>query len=200
VKALAVVGDRRMVPWLTVAALVVTMAYADGFLMISLQGAVGAIQRTRQPLANWLRDSTLMLPVFAFAVLSALAAARRRYGPVLRRARTVLAAAMMIVVAGSVVGIGEIVASSAYDYYLQSRQLERTDSTHVHQAGGGNVNDPSNCAATCQALRSTLMVHERAVEYGGAVVLVTNLVVVGGLVALRGGRLESAAVLRRGSP
>jgi hypothetical protein len=65
------------------------------------------------------------------AVLRALAVAHRRYGPVLRKARTVLAAALLIVVAGSVVGIGEIVASSTYDYYLQSMQLERTDSTHL---------------------------------------------------------------------
>jgi hypothetical protein len=169
------------------------MAYADGFLMTSLRGAVGAIQRTQQPLISWLRDSTIMLPVFAVAVLYALAVARRRYGPVLGRARTVLAAAMLIVVAGSVVGVGAIVASTAYDYYLQSKQLERTGVTHSHQIGAANVNGPSDCPATCQALRSTLAIDERGVEYGSAVLLLTNLVLVGGVVALRGGRLESGA-------
>ncbi|MDX6249398.1 MAG: hypothetical protein QOF10_2758 [Kribbellaceae bacterium] len=189
---------RRAVPWLTVAALAITMAYADGFLMTALQGAVGAIQRTREPMVSWLRDSTITLPVFVVAVLRALAVAHRRYGPVLRKARTVLAAALLIVVAGSVVGIGEIVASSTYDYYLQSKQLERTDSTHSHQSGAANVSDHSDCAATCQALRSTLAVDERGVEYGSAVVLLTNLVLVGGVVALRGGRLDSAAARRQG--
>jgi hypothetical protein len=194
VRYFAAFPGRRAVPWLTVAALAITMAYADGFLMTALQGAVGAIQRTREPVVSWLRDSTIMLPVFVVAVLRALAVAHRRYGPVLRKARTVLAAALLIVVAGSVVGIGEIVASSTYDYYLQSKQLERTDSTHSHESGAAN----SDCAATCQALRSTLAVDERGVEYGSAIVLLTNLVLVGGVVALRGGRLDSAAARRQG--
>jgi hypothetical protein len=96
-----------------------------------------------------------------------------------------------------VVGIGEVIASSAYDYYLQSKQLQRTDSTHFHQPGAVNVDELSDCTASCQAMRSTLAVHERGVEYGSAVLLLSNLTLVGGLVALRGGRLESAAAGQR---
>ena len=83
------------------------MAYADGFWMISLRGAVGAIERTEEPFASWLRESTLVLPVFVFAVLGALTLALRWFGPVLRKSSTVLTA-LLIVAAGTAVGIAQL--------------------------------------------------------------------------------------------
>ena len=54
------------------------------------------------------------------------------------------------------------------------------------------------CAADCQAqqLHATLVLDERAVVYGSGLLLVTNLVLVAWVVALRGGRLDVAAVPR----
>src|SRR6187551_2667857 len=78
-------GRLSVVPWLTVVPLAVVLAYADGFWMITLRGAVGSIGRTGQPFVSWLRESTLLLPVFVLAVLGALALAARLFGPVLRK-------------------------------------------------------------------------------------------------------------------
>ena len=87
---------RSGVPWLTVVPLAVVLAYADGFWIISLREAVGAIERTGQPFANWLRESTLAVPLFVLAVLGALTLALRWFGPVLRKPRTVLATALLV--------------------------------------------------------------------------------------------------------
>src|SRR3954454_17464091 len=108
----------KSVPWVTVLGLAAVMAYADTFWLTSLQGAVGAIERSQDPFNQWLRGSTLVLPLFAVAVLWALSRAHRRFGPALRRPRKVAAAALLVAAAGTVVGVGEVVASSAYDYHL----------------------------------------------------------------------------------
>jgi hypothetical protein len=92
-------GRLSIIPWLTVLPLAVVMAYADGFWIISLRGAAGAIERTGQPFATWLRESTLTLPIFVIAVLGALTLAARWFGPVLRNPKTVMAAALMVVAA-----------------------------------------------------------------------------------------------------
>ena len=75
---------RLAVPWLTVLPLAIVMAYADGFWMVALRGAVGAIERTQEPFTSWWRESTLGLPLYVFAVLGALMLAMRWFGPVLR--------------------------------------------------------------------------------------------------------------------
>ncbi len=174
------VPGRPAVPWLTVVSLSVVMAYADGFWMMSLRGAVGAIERTEEPFASWLRESTLVLPAFVFAVLGALTLALRLFGPVLRRRSTVLTA-LLVVAAGTAVGIALITVSAAYDYQLQSSQLQLIGSmSHTCPEGG------------CLALQeqASLGLQMRAVGYGSGILLVTNLVLVGWVVAIRGGRLD----------
>ena len=90
-RARPVATERRLsVPWLTVLAFAAVMAYADGFWMVALRGAVGSIQRAQEPFTTWLRESTLVLPVFVFAVLGVLTLAMRRFGPELRTTRSVL--------------------------------------------------------------------------------------------------------------
>jgi hypothetical protein len=174
------IPGRPAVPWLTVVSLAVAMAYSDGFWMMTLRGAVGAIERTQEPFVSWLRESTLVLPVFAFAVLGALALALHLFGPVLRTSRTLLAA-LLIVAAGTIVGIAEIAVSSAYDYGLQSSQLQLMDSM-------GHTCAEGSCLALQQ--QATLGLQVRAVAYGSGIVLVTNLVLVGWVAAIRGGRLD----------
>ena len=178
---------RPAVPWLTVVSLSVVMAYADGFWMMSLRGAVGAIERTEEPFASWLRESTLVLPVYVFAVLGALTLALHRFGPELRKSSAVLTA-LLIVAAGTGVGIALITVSSAYDYQLQSGQLQLIDSMSHTCANGG-----------CLALQeqASLGLQMRAVGYGSGILLVTNLVLVGWVVAIRGGRLDVSRIRRR---
>src|SRR3954447_3135350 len=113
----AVTGSQS-VPWWTVLSLAVLMAYANGFWLISLRGAVGAIERTQEPFAAWLRESTAFLPVFVLAVLAALTLALRWSGPAPARKSTA-ATALLAVAAGTLAGIAEIAASSARDYRLQ---------------------------------------------------------------------------------
>ena len=170
------------VPWSTVLPLALVMAYADGFWLVSLRGAVGAIERTQGPFTTWLRESTLALPLFVFAVLGALTLASRRFGPTLRTWKSLTATALLIVAAGSLAGIAVMAASSAYDYHLQSSQLQLMASMSDTCAG-----------ATClaQQLQATLALQVHAVSYGSAILLATNTVLVGWVLALRGGQLKT---------
>jgi hypothetical protein len=189
--------DPAPVAWSTVAVLAVLMAYADGFVLTSIQGAVGAIERAQGPFAFWLRTSTLMLPLFALAVVGALVFARRRFGPSLRAPGRVVAAALVIVVAGGVVGTGELVVSTAYDYHLQSELLLTTESTHAHVVPDAQPTAPGACTGVCAAQQLQLAVDQRAARLGSALVLGVNLVLVGWVVACRGGRLETDGPARR---
>jgi hypothetical protein len=180
------------VPWLTVVALAVLMDAADTFWLTSIQGAVGAIERAQTPFASWVRTSALLLPLFLLAVLSALALARRSFRPPLRTTRTVVAAALLVVAAGTVVGTAELAVSAVYDYKVQSRHLEQVHATHpgaLHEHGG--------CTGLCAAKRATLQVDARAVSYGSAGILATNLLLVAWVIALRGGRLEPQPARRQ---
>jgi hypothetical protein len=177
---------RSAVPWLTVIPLAVVMAYADGFWVMSLRGAVGAIERSQTPFESWLRESTLLIPVFVFAVLGALTMTLRWFGPAPSKMKTVLVAGLLIVGAGTLTGVMALAASAAYDYHLQAQQL----------AGRHAM---ATCAESCrdQQLHATLALDARAVFYGIGILLVTNLVLVAWVVALRGGRVDLTATHRR---
>lgn len=173
---------RSAVPWLTVIPLALVMAYADGFWVVSLRGAVGAIERSQTPFESWLRESTLLVPAFVFAVLAALTLTLRWFAPALSRTKTRLVAGLMIVAAGTLTGVLELAASAAYDYHLQAQQLSERHAM-------------ASCAEACRAqqLHHTLALDVRAVFYGIGILLVTNLVLVAWVVALRGGRLDLTA-------
>ena len=168
------------VAWASVLPLAAALSYADGFWMTSLRGAVGAIERTQGPFASWLRESTVLLPLFATAVLGAFALAVRLFGPVLRGFRTVLATALLISLAGTAAGMAAVTASAAYDYHLQTEQLRFMDAM-------GAV-----CTGSCRAAEQQLTfdVQLRAVGYAAALLLVTNVVLVLWMLAMRGGRLR----------
>lgn len=174
---------RRAVPWATVLSLAVLMAYANGFWLTSLRGAVGAIERTQGPFASWLRESTLAVPAYVFAVLGALTLALRLFGSAPRRLR-LLMTALMVVAAGTVAGTIEMAASSAYDYHLQASQQQMMHSM-------GDTCAIANCLAAGQQASFGLQV--RATVYGSAILLVTNLAVVAWVYAIRGGRLDVAS-------
>jgi len=170
---------RLGVPWRTVLSLAAVMAYGDGFWMMALRGAVGSIERTQSPFASWLRESTLILPAFVLAVLGALTLALRWFGPVLT-ARTFAATALMVVAAGTLVGVAQIAVNSAYDYRLQSSLLQLMHVTHHSNVKG----------LVALEQQATLGLQVSAVVYGLAILLVTNLVLVALAVAFRGGRLD----------
>jgi hypothetical protein len=173
-------GRLKAVPWLTVLPLAAVLSYADGFWMTSLRGAVGAVERSQEPFLTWLRESTLTLPVFVVAVIGALALAARLFGPVLLTTKAILATALIVVVAGTLIGIYEIATSAAYDYSLQTSQAQLMSSVSDTVAGG---------MATHQN-QASLGLQVKAVGYGSGLLLVTNLIVVGWVVAIRGGQLR----------
>ncbi|GAB3875832.1 hypothetical protein GCM10028802_12650 [Terrabacter terrigena] len=168
------------VPWATVISLAAVLAFADGFWVISLRGAVGAIERTGEPFATWLRESSVTTPLYVVGVLSALTVAKRRFGPVLRGARAVISSAWLVALGASLVGAAHLVVSAAVDFRLQSGLVEHMGSMST------------TCGVDCVArLESdSFWLQARATGYGAAIVLLTNVLVVGWVVAMRGGRLR----------
>src|SRR6478672_1261357 len=137
-RAEPVATERRLtVPWLTVLPFAVVMAYADGFWMVALRGAVGSIERSQEPFTTWLREANLAIPVYLFAVLGALTLAKRWFGPVLSTARSVLLTGLLIAAAGTLVGVVQLAISSVYDFRLQSDEVVMMGSMH------------GSCNATC---------------------------------------------------
>jgi hypothetical membrane protein len=168
------------VPWVTVVSLAVVLAFADGFWVISVRGAVGAIERTGEPFATWLRESAVMTPLYVVAVLAALTLAKRRFGPVLRGARAVVASAWLVALGASLVGAAHLFVSAVVDFRLQSGLIE-----HM---GAMSTTCGVDCIARLQSDSFWLQAH--AVGYGAGLVLLTNVLVVGWMVAVRGGRLR----------
>jgi hypothetical protein len=186
-------GRLSVVPWLTVVPLAVVLAFADGFWVISLRGAVGSIERTQAPFVSWLVESTLALPVFVLAVLGALTLAARWFGPAGHKTKAVVATVLLIVAAGTLVGIGALAISSGYDYHLQSSQAPVMDpmpSTGMDSMPSMGTDSMGSIGSTPQPNHGSLALQARAVGLGSGILLVTNLALVSWVVAIRGGRLD----------
>ena len=190
--------DRPPGWWMSISVFATVLAYADGFWVTSLQGAVGAIERRQPPFERWLRDSTLMVPVYVMAVLAAVLMARRLVGHGRGKIVKFATTALLIVSLSSVVATAEVAASSTYDYHLQTRHLELQHASHTTlgaaQPGTIVPTNPSRCTGTCAVRRDTFNMHLRAVFYGSRMMLITNLVLVVWVLALRGNRLWRRAV------
>lgn len=173
-------GPPAAVPWATVLPLAVVLCLADGFWATSLRGAVGAIEHTQAPFATWLRESALLLPLFVAATVAGLLLALRRFGPAAGAAGR---AAAVGLVAGTtaLAGIAVIAVHGVSDYRLQAEQLRMMASMPGMRTG-----------ALAGQQHASLMLQVKAVGYGTLFVVVTNLLLVGWLVALRGGRLDLA--------
>jgi hypothetical protein len=187
------VRHRLRPSWVTIGLWAVVIAYVDGFWVTSLQRTVGAFERNQPPFMRWLRDSTLMLPLFVLAVWAALVLTHRWIGRNRHELVRLSAAALLVIVVTTAVSVAEVTASSAYDYQLQTRDLAQKFAGHVHSISTSSPTDGSStaqvCTGLCAAQHSTLMVHVRAVGYAGVVLLLTNIVVVAWVLALRGGKL-----------
>jgi hypothetical protein len=173
------------VPWRTVVLLAVLLAFGNGFVVTTVGVTVGAIGRTDAPFLAWLATSALTLPVFLLAVLGGLAVARRWLGPVLVRPLRVLAAAVIIAAAASLVGTAEVAVSGAYNYHLQSEQLQSNAAVHarLHHSAGASC-------LTCTAQRDTLAADIRAARIAGRVIVLVDVVIVLWVAAVAGGRLD----------
>ena len=178
-------AGRTVIPWTTVLTFAAVLATADWFWVVALRGAVGATERTREPFVSWLQGSVLLIPLFAFAVLGALALAHRWFGPVVRKRRTLLATSLLVAVAGTLAGVGALLASGAYDLRLQLSQ---------HMVMG------VQCGGSCHQLQqnATFALQVKALGIGSLILLGTNLILVFWVLALRGGRLHPGKVLRPG--
>jgi hypothetical protein len=170
---------RSAVPWSAVMTFAIAITCADWFWVMSLRMAAGHIQRTQAPFSDWLRESMLVLPVFTLAVLGAFTLALRRFGPTVSRSRAVVATGTMIVTAGTLAGIVGLVASSGFDFFLQNNELSMNDGMRAMctSAGCGNLR------------HDTFWLQVHSVGWGSLLLLATNIVVVGWIVALKAGRL-----------
>jgi hypothetical protein len=95
----------------------------------------------------------------------------------------------LVVATATIVALGVLVASAAYDYQLQSAHLAEMNAMR------------DSCGADCLVVqqRATLALQVRAVGLGGVLLLVSNLVLVALVIAMRGGRLDLVSP-RRGRP
>src|SRR5262249_15443332 len=144
--------------------------------------AVGAIERTSAPFSTWLHESTLLVPVYLAAMLVAFNVAQRRFGPRPQGIRAVSATLAMVAAAASAAGVLVLAASWCFDYRLQSAALH-----HMSAA-------PPGCDSSCLTAR----IHARgalevkALWIGLLLMLVTALVLIGLIVAFRGGDIVLA--------
>lgn len=188
---------RLQVSLLTVGLIAVPAAFAGGFIVISLQGAVGAVERVGDPFRRWVITSLLLVPIYVLAVVGALALARWWFADT-RFRRTLYATAMVTMIAAtSLAGVLTVAGSAAYDYRLQSARLERT-ATVVDELTAGSPAVAASAPGTsvqvsvctvCESRRKTLETHVRAGTLASIVTLITNTVLVLWVLALRGGTL-----------
>jgi len=173
---------RPLVPWGAVLPVAVVLAFADGFWATSLRVAVGAIERSQTPFRSWLVESAVLLPLFAFAVLAALVLASRRFGS-RPRGRRLVATWLLVSVGGTLVGAAVLVANQVFDYRLQLAAVQMMGSMD------------GRCVGACveSSAHATLALQLRAFAAGSGILLVTNVLLVGWLLALQGGRWNLAA-------
>ncbi|MGA8996144.1 MAG: hypothetical protein WB441_17740, partial [Nocardioidaceae bacterium] len=191
--ALAPVEGRRdgvpgtgVVPWATVLPLAVALTYADGFWLVALRGATGSVARTQTPFTSWLHESTLALPLFVLAVLGVLTLAGHWFGPAPRTLRRLAATALLLTAAGTLAGAALLAANAAYDYHLQVAQLGMMG-TMGGTCVGSCTDIPRHAAAGLQL---------RTVGLGVPILLLTSLLAVAWVLALRGGGLVLARPAR----
>ncbi len=181
----AALRGRVRLPWGFVAGVAVTLALANAFVIVAVQGAIGAIERAQSPFTSWLRLAAILVPVFALAVTLALARADRRG----RRTATIV---LLVAAVSAAVGIVVLIISTAYDYHLQSQLLAKSSSLHTHLIGAsGATNSAYDDGAWSPEQRDTLLTDVRGAGLGGVVLLAGNLFLVAWVTALRGGQLDA---------
>src|SRR5262245_62159779 len=179
---------RARVAWSHVLPFAIVLGFANCFWIIVLRGAVGAIERTSAPFSTWLHESTLLVPVYLAAVLVAFHVAQRWFGPRPHGIRAVSATLALVAAAASAAGTLLLAASSWFDYRLQSADLHHMSAAHP------------GCDSSCLTARihATGALEVKARWIGLLLMLVTDLVLIGLIVAFRGGDIVLARPPRSG--
>jgi uncharacterized membrane protein YhdT len=186
--------DPRPARWPTVIVLGVVLAYADGYVLVALTGAVGAIERTNHPFPAWLQESAILVPLFILAELLVLRFVRRRTGPTFRSRKAVLVSALLLALAGTFAGTLGITASAAYDFSLQTKLID-FDAQFMDQNGdplvtAGSTVARGNCnSMICDEQRFSLATDLRGIGIAVPLLLGINIVMMGWVLAGFGGRL-----------
>jgi hypothetical protein len=184
--------DRRTarVSWSHVLPLAVVLAFANGFWIVTLRGAVGAIERTSAPFSTWVRESTLLVPVYVVAVLAAFMLAQRWFGPRPRGMRANAATIGLVAGCATAAGVVLQMASGWFDFLLQRGDLRHMGSMHM------------TCDATCttERIQATLNLELKGVLVALVMMAVTDLVLVALVVAFRGGDVVLARSPKPRSP
>ncbi|NUR06137.1 MAG: hypothetical protein HOQ45_03910, partial [Nocardioidaceae bacterium] len=167
----------RVTPWATAVPLAVVLALVDGFWVVAVRGAVGAFERNEGPFTSWLLQSVFTLPLFLLAVLGGLQAARW-----LRSRHTLLAPALLVAGTATLAGAVALIADAGWNLNVQLQ----------HLGGNGGMGGMGGlCDTVCQGKRydHTIALQVHGVEWGVLILLAANLITVGWLMALRGGRM-----------
>jgi hypothetical protein len=186
--------DPRPARWRTVIAIGIVLAYADGYVLVALTGAVGAIQRTHHPFSAWMEEAPVLVPFFVLGELVVLWFVRRRRGPEPMPWKPAVVVALLLAVGSTVVGAVAVSASAAYDYRLQTELIDFS-SQFSDQVGdplikAGATVARGNCnTMTCDEERFSLATDLRGVGVGAPALLGINIVLVGWIIAAFGGRL-----------
>jgi hypothetical protein len=170
--------ETKRVAWPAVVVLAVLLASIDGFWSVSLRGAVGSIRNTQHPFATWIHDSLLAVPLLVFAVLAAVVLAAR-LGQGRRHAHATLRAWFLIASLATLPGALLLAGQGWSDYTLQAAGLGMSGSMSGTCFGG--------CLERMQ--QAAAGVQLQALGAGVALLLVSNLVAVGWVAAVCGGRL-----------
>lgn len=203
-------ADPRPARWRLVIVLGIVLAYADGYVLVALTGAVGAIERTNHPFGAWLEESAVLVPFVILAELLVLRLIRRRTARSTTSAtssrswKTVAVAAMLIAVGTTVVGVVAVTASAAYDYRLQTDLIDYEEQpaleneTNVPLIPAGTTVARGNCnSMICNEERFSLATDLRGVGIGAPILLGVNIILVGWVIAGFGGRLGAPQRRRR---
>jgi hypothetical protein len=177
--------------WWSVGLFAVVLAFANGFIVTSMQWTVGAIERLSPPFEQWMYNSVVMIPVYVIAIIGALYLARRLAGEGSGKAKKLWIAVGTIIVAGTFVGMANMALSSLYDFYLQTKHIGLSEHLrHPQYRIEGTtpvlVGSPT-CDATCQAITATKGAHIRGFFLATKLFLVIDAVLVVWTLALRGG-------------
>ena len=184
------VRRRLGVPWPTIILFAVVISYVNGFWVTSLQITVGSLERSAPPFGRWLRDSTIMLPLYTAGILVAVLLARRWFGRSKRTLVRAVGAGVLIVAVCTLVGIVEVANSAAYDYQLQKEHVDLLDGfNHTQHDASSTAAQTDDCVGTCAAKQATLRLHVRAGTQASALMLITNTFLVAWLFAVGGDRL-----------
>jgi hypothetical protein len=189
--------------WTTVALLAVFLAFADGFVLLAFQGAVGAVERQSNPFQRWIVSSLLLVPFFAAAIVVGMILTRRWAGKVKSTWVKGGVAVLLIVATTALLGAGVEGVSGAYDYSLQSRHIDLMVATHsLHNTEKSLFAQPTpgvtpKCDAACRQKHDTIVVHIRSVGLAGEYMLVINFVLTLWVIAMRGGRMWAAPKRKR---